>query len=329
MLWTCMKKVFVFVLFFATVLMSSSAFAEYPRRPITLVVPYGAGGASDLAARTLAASAPGYLGQPLVVVNKTGAGGVTASTYVSRKRPDGYTLLLGRIGSNGITPALNKTIPYDWDSFTFLGMVELNPFVFVVRADSPYKTLKNLLDAIKAAPGTITYSNSGPHGLLTLGSQMLMDQAGLSTDAVTGIPYKGGGNAKTALLGGHVDFLGVNLATALDQIKAGKLRALAVTTPERLPSIPDVPTVRESGFPGLERVIGWSVLLAPKNLPEEVVAKWQDILSNVATDPQWIAQTKALGSVPCVKSPAETEAFIRQQHELYRSFGEKLNLIIR
>jgi tripartite-type tricarboxylate transporter receptor subunit TctC len=309
--------------------LSQTVLAEYPEKPITLVAPYGAGGASDLAARTLSAAVPTYLGQPVIVVNRTGAGGVTGSTYVYKARPDGYTLLLGRVGCNGLVPALNETIPYDWDSFTFLGMLELNPFVFVVNADSPYQTLGDLMDALRANPGTLTYSHSGPQGLLAMGSQLLLDQAGLDPSAATGIPYKGGGEAKTALLGGHVDFLGINLAPVLDQIKAGKLRALAVTTPEIYVAIPDVPTVAESGYPGLETAIGWSVLLGPPDLPEEIVATWQEALQGVAKDKTWLKLTQSLGSIPYVTSPQETEQYIENQYVTYKKLGERLGLIIK
>ncbi len=308
---------------------STTAWAEYPTKPVTLVAPYGAGGASDLAARTLAAAIPSYLNQPVIVINRTGAGGITGSTVVFKSRADGYTLLLGRVGCNSLVPALNQTIPYKWDSFTFLGMLELNPFVFVVKADSPYKSLKDLLDAIKAKPGTLNYSHSGPQGLLALGSQMLLDQAGLDSSAATGIPYKGGGGAKTALLGGHVDFLGINLAPVLDQIQAGKLRALAVTTSEPFISIPDVPTMRACGYPGMEKAIGWSVLLGPPNLPETVVKKWQEALSKVAEDKTWLKITKSLGSIPNIMESKETRQFVKNQYVTYKKLGEKLGLTIK
>lgn len=307
---------------------AGDALAGYPRRPVTLVTPYGASGSSDLAARSLAVSLPEYLGQPVIVVNRAGANGVVGTTFVSRSRADGYTLLMGRVGANCLVPALNESIAYHWDSFSFIGLVEMNPFVYVVRADSPHKTLADLLAAIEAAPGTISYSDSGPQTLLALGTLMLLDQAGLAPDAAVGIPYEGGGTAATALLGGHVDFLGVNIGPVLEQIKAGKLRALAVTTPERLESIPDVPTVRECGYPALESVIGWSALLGPKDLPREIIATWAATMARIAADPQWAERTRMAGSIPFVKSPEETREFIRGQYEMYRTLGEKRGLII-
>lgn len=306
-----------------------TARAEYPDKPVTLVAPYGPGGASDLAARTFAATAPKYVGQPILVINKTGAGGITGSTYVNKTRSDGYTLLLARVGSQGVTPALNKTIPYKWDGFTFLGLLELNPYVFVVPAKSPYKSLADLVGAIKANPGKLSFSTSGPGTILNMGPQMLLATNGLPSSAATMVPYKGGGGAKTALLGGHVDFLGINLAPVLEQIQAGKLRALAVTTKERFPAIANVPTVREAGYPGLEAVVGWSGLWGPPNLPKEVVDYWRGILQKVAKDKAWNKFTKGLGSVPQIKSPADTKMFVQEQVDSYSKLGEKLGLIIK
>lgn len=302
---------------------------EYPIKPITLVAPYGPGGASDLASRTLAASAPNYIGQPVLVINRTGAGGVTGSTFVNQSRPDGYTLLLARVGSQGVTPALNSTIPYEWDDFTFLGLLELNPYVFVVRSDSEYQTFADLVNAIKANPGKLSFSTSGPGTILNMGPQMLFAAAGLDSDAARMIPYKGGGGAKTALLGGHVDFLGINLAPVLDQIQAGKLRALAVTTKERFPAIPDVPTVKEVGYPQLGAVVGWSGLWGPPGLPQEVVTAWTDALDKLKDDKAWNKMTRSLGSVPQIRDPAATRQFVKEQVETYHQLGQKLGLLVQ
>lgn len=308
---------------------SGFAAAEYPSKPITLVAPYGPGGASDLASRTLAAVAAGHIGQPVVVINRTGAGGVTGSTVVNKSRPDGYTLLLARVGSQSVTPALNETIPYKWDDFTFLGVLELNPFVFVVKSDSPYKTLKDLIVALKANPGKLNYSTSGPGTILNMGPQMLFDLVGLKSDAATMIPYKGGGGARTALLGGNVDFLGINLAPVLSHIQGGQLRAIAVTTKKRFNAIRDVPTVRELGYPGLEAIIGWSGLWGPPNLPKEVVDKWAKALKAIKKDKAWNKITTSLGSVPHILSLEDTKAFAKAQYKNYRALGKKLNLIIK
>ncbi len=306
-----------------------TAAAEYPSKPITLVAPYGPGGASDLASRTLASVVPAHIGQPVLVVNRTGAGGVTGSTYVNKAKPDGYTLLLARIGCNAVTPALNSTIPYEYGDFTMLGLLELNPFVYVVKADSPFRTLDDLVKALKEKPGTLNYSTSGPGTLLNMGAQMLFDVAGLKSDAATMVPYKGGGGAATALIGGHVDFLGINLAPVLSHINAGTLRALGVTTPKRFKAIPKVPTVAEAGYPELENIIGWSALFGPPNMPREVVDKWTRALAATAKDKAWLSLVNKLGSIPSVRPPAETRAFVDGQYKVYNALGKKLGLLVQ
>ncbi len=303
-----------------------TASAEYPERAITLVAPYGAGGSSDLAGRALASAASRYLDEPVQVVNRTGAGGVTGSAQVSHAEPDGYELLVSRVGSNAVTPALYDDLPYEYDDFTYVGLIELNPYVFVVHADSPYQTLDDLIAALEENPGTLSYSTSGPGTILNMGPQMLFKEAGLDQNAAIMIPYDGGGPARTALVGQHVDFLGINLAPVLNDIEAGTLRALAVTTEERYPAISDVPTVEEAGYPGLEAVVGWTGLFGPPGLPEEVVQKWTATLQKVKDDERWRELTRELGSVPHIRGPEETTEFMKEQYEVYSSLAERLDL---
>lgn len=305
-----------------------AAAADYPERAITLVAPYGAGGSSDLAGRALAEAAERYVDVPVQVVNRTGAGGVTGSASVANADPDGYELLVARVGSNGVTPALDRTIPYEWDDFTFLGLIEENPYVFVVHADSPYETLEDLVAELQENPGSMTYSTSGPGTILNMGPQMLLREAGLDGTGATMIPYDGGGEARTALIGQHVDFLGINLAPVLDDIKDGTLRALAVTTEERYQEIPDVPTVSEAGYPVLHNVIGWTALFGPPGLSDEVVETWVEVLQSVAEDERWNETTWNLGSVPRVESPEATAEFVESQVEIYSELGAELDLIV-
>lgn len=323
-----MRSLFSAVVATAMLVGSSAAQAGYPAKPIELVAPYGPGGASDLAARTLAAVAPQYIGQPVLVINRTGGGGVVGSNFVHNSRPNGYTLLLARVGSEAVGPALNPTIPYKYNDFTYLGLLELNPYVFVVKADSPYKTFGDLVKALKEHPGKLSFSTSGPGTILNMGPQMLFDILGLPSNTAIMVPYKGGGGAATALLGGHVDFLGVNLATVLSNVQAGKLRALAITTPERYQGLPNVPTVRELGYPKLETIIGWSALYGPPNLPKDVVQKWTDALKKIAKDKTWNGMENKLGSVPYIKSVEETSKFVDNQYNTYHSLGKKLGLIV-
>ncbi len=312
----------------AMIAASGIAAAEYPTKPVTLVSPYGPGGAADLAARTLSATAPGYLGNGILVVNRTGAAGVSGSTTVAKGKPDGYTMLLARVGSQAAVPAINRTIPYAWDEFTFLGLLELNPFVLAVSADSPYNSLDDVKAAIEGG-ADLSYSSAGVGTLLHVAMVMTLDQFGMGADAMKHVPYKGGGKAAAAVVGGHVDMLFQNLSGVISNIQAGKLKALAVTTPERVLSIKDVPTVSEAGYPELQAVVGWSGLWGPPELSDEVVNKWVEVLAKIAEDKAWLKLTKGLGSIPYVQPPAETKAFVENQYLAFKTLTEKLGMTIQ
>jgi len=308
--------------------LSGAALADYPAKPVTLVSPYGPGGAADLAARTIAGTAPAYLGQAVLVVNRTGAAGVTGSTTVAKGKPDGYTLLLARVGSQAAVPAINRKIPYKWDEFTFLGLLELNPFVLVVNADSPIQSL----DDVKAAAsggGKPSYASAGVGTLLHVAMVMVLDQFGLPQDAMKHVPYKGGGKAAAAVVGGHVDMMFQNLSGVIGNIQAGKLRALVVSTPERVAAIPDVPTVAEAGYPALETVVGWSGVWGPPGMDQAAADKWVEVLGKLKDDRAWNKLTKGLGSVPSVRGPEDTKAFVENQYEAFKTLTEKLGMTIQ
>jgi len=311
----------------AIMAISGLAQAQYPNKPITLAVPYGPGGSADLSARTLASNVTSFINKPLVVVNRAGAAGVTGSTFVAKSPADGYTLLLARVGSQAAVPAINKRIPYKWDEFTFLGLLELNNFALVVKGDSKFKAFDELVSAIKSGQ-KLSYASTGVGTLLHLGMLMLLDEIGMPSESLTHIPYKGGGKAMAAVSGGHVDIMFQSLSGVMGGIESGQLRALAVTSPKRDPNVKSVPTVAELGYPGLETVIGWSALYGPPNLPEPVVKKWVDVLAKVKTDSSWIEATKKLGSIPDIQSPANTKAFVSKQYEKFKSLVDRLNLAI-
>jgi len=310
---------------------AGSAFAEYPAKPITLVAPYGAGGASDMASRTLASVAPKYLGQPVMVVNRTGAGGVTGSTFVNKSKADGYTLLLARIGSQSVSPAMKANIPYKYNDFTMIGVLELNPVICATASSKPYKSLKELMDAIKANPGKLSFSSAGVGTLLHIAVPFLLDSVGIADPkgAMNHIPYKGGGNAATAAVGGHVDLVCTNSSALAGHIASGKLRPLLVTTKKRVDVAPDAPTAAELGYPQLERLIGWSGLFGPPNMPEGEVAKLRAMLQDVKKDKAWNKFTKALGSVPNILDGPETKAFVDGQYTAFRELVDKLDMRIK
>ena len=305
------------------------AHAQYPNKPILIVAPFSAGGDSDLAARNVAAVVPKHLGQNAIVLNKVGASGAIGSEYVKRATPDGYTLLLARVGSQAVLPALKPDLPYKWNDFTFLGILELNPYVCAVRGDAPYKVFGDLVEGIRKNPGKLRYSTAGIGTIHEMGPQMLFDVAKLGKDAAIQIPYKGGSDAALALLQREVEFGCANLATHLGFINSGQMRGLLITTPERYKEIPNVPTAREAGFPQLERITGWSALYGPPGMDRKLVAIWGEALAKFAKDPQWIGATEKIGSVPYILSPERTAQYVREQFETYDKLGKSLGIVLK
>jgi tripartite-type tricarboxylate transporter receptor subunit TctC len=309
----------------AAALIAAAAQAQYPNKPITFIVPFGAGGDSDLSGRNLAQHAPKYLGNAtIVVVNRVGASGSIGSQAVRTAAPDGYTLLIARIATHAILPAIDSKVPYKWNEFTMLSLLELNPYVCVVKGDAPVKSMQELLELIRKNPGKLNFSTSGTGTIQNLGPQYFFNLTGLTKDHAVGIHYKSGGEVTTSLLGDQVHFACNNLTTILSHIKGGKLRALMVTTPNRLQDLADVPTSRELGWPEMERITGWSALMGPPGMAKEVVDRWVQVLGKLASDDEWLAGNVKIGGIPAIRSQAETEKFVREQFELYEKLAGTL-----
>jgi tripartite-type tricarboxylate transporter receptor subunit TctC len=306
---------------------SGAGHAQYPARSIQLIVPYSAGSDADLAARNLAQHASQYLGgQAIVVHNQPGASGAIGTLAVRKAAPDGYTLLLARIASQVILPATDRKAPYQPDDFTYLSLLEINPYVCAVKADAPYVWMKDILDEIGRRPGKLNFGTVGPGTLQSFGPQYLLSLAGLPRDAAVGIPYKGSADVTTALLAGHVQFACSNLGGLLGHVRAGTLRALMTTTRRPLHQLPDVPTARSLGWPEMERIMAWSAIAGPPRLPREVVERWSEVMTMLSRDIGWLAGNEKLGGIPAVRSPAETEQFVRDQYQLFEGLAERLGL---
>ena len=301
--------------------------AQYPVRPIQLVVPFSAGSDADLAARNLAQHAPRFLnGQTMVVQNQPGASGAIGTQAVRNAAADGYTLLLARLASQVILPAIDVKTPYQRTDFTLLSLLEINPYVCAVKADAPYATMKDLVEDIRRRPAQINFATVGAATLQHFGPHYLFSLVGLSKDAAQGIPYKGSGEVTTALLGGHVQFACSNLGALLGQFKSGTLKPLMTTTPQPLKELPDVPTARALGWPQMESLAGWSALAGPRGLPQGVTERWSEVLAQLARDPGWLAGNEKLGGLPAIRSAADTERFMAEQFRIYEGLAERLGL---
>lgn len=299
---------------------------SYPVKPISVIVPYSAGGTTDLSARILSEATTKMLGQPMVVVNRAGAAGVIGSQMVRNAAPDGYTLLLARAGAQAITPAIDSKVPYKWDDYTFLSLLEFNPVACVARADAPYRNLQELIAYLREHPGKLNYPDSGPGTIPQMATQVLFSIGKLGRDVAVSVPYKSDGDSSVALLGNQVQFMCSNATAFIPLIKSGQLRGLAVAMPERIPDLPEVPTAREQGYPDLEKVVGWSALYGPPGMSPELVDRWQRIMSDVAKDKHWLQANARSGSVPAVRSASETQRFVREQFDFYNKLIGELGI---
>jgi len=280
----------------------------YPSKPITFVIPFAAGGDSDLSGRNVAQHASKYLNNVAIVpVNRTGASGAIATMAVKNAAPDGYTLLLARIATHAILPALESKLQYKWNEFTMLSLIEINPYICFVRSDSPFRTAAELLGEMRRNPGKLNFSTSGIGTSQNMATQYLMTLAGLTKDHAVGIHYKGGAEVTTA-------------------VKANALRAVLVT-PTRLAELPDVPNAAEVGYAEMNKIVGWTALMGPPGLPKEVVDKWVEVFARLAKDPEWQLGNARLGGIAAIRSPAETVQFVREQYELYKKLASDLGIV--
>jgi tripartite-type tricarboxylate transporter receptor subunit TctC len=289
----------------------------YPSKPITFIIPFAAGGDSDLSGRNVAAHASKYLNNtPIIALNRTGASGAIGAMAVRNAAPDGYTLLVARIATHAILPALESKLQYKWNEFTMLSLIELNPYVCFVKSDSAYKDAKDLVAAMRANPGKFNFATAGVGTSQNMAAQYFLTLAGLTKDHAVGIHYKGGGEVTSAVLGGQVQFACNNAPTVIPQVKAGAVRPLFVT-PTRLAEIPDAPSGTEAGFPDMNKIVGWTALMGPPGLPKEVVDKWTEVFARLAKDAEWQLGNSRIGGIAAIRPPAETEQFVREQYELY------------
>ncbi|MBT9527653.1 MAG: tripartite tricarboxylate transporter substrate binding protein [Rhizobacter sp.] len=310
------------------VAVSAPALAQpYPARPITWVVPFTPGGVTDTTSRAISKKMGEVLGQTFVVENRPGVGGSLATEQVAKAAPDGYTVLYGTSGTMAANLALYKNLKYEplKDFIPVHGML-MSPTVLVVEASRPYKTMAELIDFARANPGVLNYGSAGPGTGTHLTSEMVQTKTGTK---MTHVPYKGSVPALQDLLGGRLDLMYDYTVTLLPHIKSGRLRALAVMGPKRLPALPDVPTIGEAGFPGLESS-SWSGIVVPAGTPDAVVKKLSQAMNAALTDPAVVTPFEQIGSQPLVGyDDAKFKAFIadeiRKWAEVVRVSGATLN----
>ena len=318
-------KIFVSVLFFLLVAGEIQA-QNYPSRPIRMVVPLSPGGFADVPARLLAPRLAAALGGPVFVDNRPGAGGTIGAEFVARSVPDGHTLLFSAT-PHIISPWLYKNLPYDaLKDFTPITLVAAGPYVLVVNAQQlPVGSVRELIAAAKARPGNIDFASSGNGSAQHLVGALFNSMAGIELNHV---PYKGSGPAMQDLLSGQVTVSFAGVTNVLPQVKAGRLRALAVTTTKRWTELPDVPTLAEAGVPGYEATL-WLNLAAPAGMPQEIVQRLYAETAKALQDPELQMSLRSAGVEAQVLAPQELAAFMRAEYDKWgkvvRATGATVN----
>ncbi|UCU97540.1 tripartite tricarboxylate transporter substrate binding protein [Acidovorax radicis] len=297
------------------------AHAAFPERPVTIVVPYAPGGAADAVARLLATRLGAKLGTSVIVDNKAGASGTIGASYVAKSNADGYTMLYDATPYS-INPHLFPKMPYASNALQPLSLVLLAPNVLIVKSDSPLKNIHDLVARAKAAPGKLNFASGGSGTVQRLAAELMRQQ--LNLDMVH-VPYKSGGPAITDVMAGQVDFMFGTVAATYPHVSGGKLRALAVSAPERSKRLPDVPTVAETVIPGYE-AYEWNGVFLPAGTPEPVAAKLRDAVQEVMKEDEMKQRLADMGAQPVGSTPAEFAAFLKKEDSKWSEVVRKGNI---
>jgi tripartite-type tricarboxylate transporter receptor subunit TctC len=309
-----MRSMFrIFAALAALLVCGSSAVAQsnFPTKPVRLLIPYAAGGAVDILGRTLGDELSKRWGQPVIIENRTGAGGTIASQVVAKADPDGYTLVIVASG-HPINPYLYKKLPYDtFKDFTEIALLGSSPNMMLVASTSPFKKVADVIAAAKAKPGSLSYGQSGIGTSTHLAGELFKYMAKVD---ITSVSYKGGAPIINDLLGGHLPLSFNNIPESISQIRAGTLRPLGVTSAKRAAVLPDVPTIAESGVPGYDTSVWWG-MLGPAGMPADLAAKISKDCSAALHSPAVKQRLDNLGATIAGSTPAEFAKLVRADYE--------------
>ena len=298
------------VVVWAALTITAASAAEYPTKPIRLVVPAVAGGIADAIARPLAQKLTESWGQQIVVENRSGAGGNIGAEFVAKAAPDGYTLLIGNMGTHAINPAVYSRMPYDPESdFAPIVLVAGTPLVLVVHPSLPSKSLKELIALAKSRPGRLNFASATSGGPTHLAGEVFKTVAGID---IVHVPYKGNPQAVTALVSGETQLMFSSPLTVAPFVRAGRLRALAMSYTKRIVSMPAVPTMAEAGLPGVE-VSGWYAVFSPAGTSREIVAKLNAEIQRIVALPETREQFFLQGLEPLSSTPEQLSQHIRKE----------------
>ena len=299
---------------------------DWPSKPITLVVPYAPGGFADTRARLLARKLEASLGQPVVIENKAGAGGVVGTAQVAKSAPDGYTLGTGNLAPLSVNPTLMRTVPYDArKDLAPVILIETSPLVLSVSNQLPVRNLQELIALAKKDPGKLSFGSSGVGGAHHLSGEMFREQAGID---IVHVPYKGGSLAATDLMGGHLSMMFEMGYAALPAIQSKKVHPIAVTSAKRLAILPDLPTLSESGLPGFESY-NWQGIIVPAGTPAPIIAKLNAEFNRILQDPEVQKAIADTGSQAGGGTPEDFAAFIASETDKWAHVIKAANITLQ
>ena len=303
--------------------LTSSAQPSYPNKPINFIVPYGAGGGADSRSRQIAQKMSVILKQPIIVDNKPGAGGNIGTEFISRAASDGYTIGMGNFAPMAVNKTLFGNLRYDPETdLTPIVLIEKGPLVLVVNPASPYKTVKEIVDAAKAKPGALTFSSGGIGGSHQLSAELFKQSAGID---MIHVPYKSGSAGLTDLMAGNVTMMFDQMYSAMPSIKADKLRPIAITSKKRSPLLPNVPSFAEVGYPKVE-VLNWQGLIAPKGTPKAIIDKLNAAANEALKDPQLRELMLSQGNEIGGGSPTDFASLIQSESAKWSAVVKTANI---
>lgn len=311
----CMRCAVVITVTGAGAWMSPVFAQQFPVKPVRIVVTFPAGGPSDIIARPLSQRLAEKWGQPVIIDNRGGAGGIVGTEIVAHAAPDGYNLLLGTAGGMSINPALHTGLSYDpFRDFAAVGMLVNNPQILVAHPAVPANTVRELVAYAKAKPGQLNFASAGTGTATHLGLELFKATTGIN---VVHVPYKGGAPALTDLIAGQVQMLFISIPSVMPQVKAGRLKAIAVSSAKRSLSAPEVPTIAESGYPGFE-YSNWNALFAPAQTAPAVIRKINTEIVSILNDPAIGRALSSQGADPAPGTPEALASYMRMDHERWK-----------
>lgn len=302
---------------------ATAAENDFPSRPITLVIPFPPGGATDVVGRVIGLRLGKELGQPVVIDNRAGAGTIIGATYVSKAAPDGHTLLVSSGTTFTVNPAIRSNLPYDpVKSFDPIGIAGRTGLILLANKDVPVQNFKQFVDYVKASPGKHAYGSYGSGTTAHFAGETILNAAGLK---MTHVPYKGSAPAMSDLIGGQIPFSVDTVSAAIPQLGNGKIKAIAVTTAKRSALLPNVPTMAESGYPDIN-MDTWLILAGPKGLPANVKARLEKALAVTMADPDTRAKLVAVGLEPAYSNASEASVLINKELPVMRAVAARSNI---